>query len=117
METRVVASAAKPVELSAAPTTVKLAPAAKARAGRRLYLVVRGLRVDQDPGVLYHVYFGRKLVGSINFYGVPPAAGPDRVYYSFDVPKDAGSVVTIVPEAPVAAGAKASIAHLELVEE
>jgi len=60
---------------------------------------------------------GRTVVGSINFYGVPPGAGPDRIYYSFDVPKDAGSVVKIVPEAPVAAGAKASIARLELIEE
>ena len=116
METRVVAKAAKPVELRAAPTTVKLAPVTRA-SGRALHLVVRGLRVDEDPGVVYHVYVGQKVVGSINFYGVPPGASPDRIFYSFDVPNDAGRVVWFVPVAPVAAGAKASIARLELIEE
>jgi tyrosinase len=149
METRVLISAAKPIVLGAAPTRIALAPvvrgetvasrAASLRPGRRLYLLIRGLRVDTEPGVIYHVYlnlpagakpadYDPRHVGIINFYGVPAGSSPDRVFQSFDI-TDAvrtlrakgllgnGTTVTFHPAGQAASGAKASVVRVEVVEE
>jgi hypothetical protein len=124
----------KPVVLGAAPARVAVS-LPKARSARRLYVVVRGLRVDADPGVLYHLYLdlpaGAKpaandprFIGTINFYGVPPNASPDRAFFSFDITDAArklrsrkDTTVTFVPGGPAAPGAKVTIARVEITEE
>lgn len=129
-------------ELKATPREATLeSRAGSLRSGRRLYLVVRGLRVDEEPGIIYHLYLdlpaGAKplnndprYVGSINFYGVPPAGTTpsDRVYQSFDI-TDAvrtlqargllrsSTTVTLFPVGPAAPGAKAIVGRLEIVEQ
>lgn len=126
----------KPIVLGAAPVRATVAlPKKASTSGRRLYLVIRGLRVDADPGVIYHVYLdlpaGAKPatndprhVGTINFYGVPPGSSPDRAFFSFDITDAArklksrkDTTVTFVPGGPAAPGAKVTIARLEVTEE
>jgi tyrosinase len=148
MEKRVLA-AARPVVLGDAPTQVALAPitadetlasrAASLRQGRRLYLLIRGLRVDVDPGVIYNVYLDlparakpaandRRHIGIINFYGVPPGSSPDRVFFSFDITDAARTLlgrkslpdtttVTFYPGSQAAKGASVTVARVEIVEE
>ena len=108
-----VASAVNMVNLGAAPTTVKLARLANARAtdmlgldtsdARRTFLVLRKLHAWKQPGVLYHVYLcasptagtdAANYVGNINFFDaefhehgggskLDTALGEN--FYSFDV--------------------------------
>jgi len=124
----------KPVVLGAAPTRVAVS-LPKAKSSRRLYVVIRGLRVDVDPGVLYHLYLdlpaGAKpaandprFIGTINFYGVPPNASPDRAFFTFDITDSArklrskkDTTITFVPGGPAAPGAKVTIARVEITEE
>lgn len=126
----------KPIVLGAAPTQAAVTPLTKTKSERRQFLVIRGLRVDVDPGVLYHVYLGLpagakpaakdpRYVGTINFYGVPPNASPERAFFSFDVTdamralrgkKDANTV-TFYPGGQAASGAKVTIAKVEITEE
>ncbi len=73
-------SGTAPVELGAAPVAVQLvtpAPgetlsARAAAAGRRIYLVFKGLATDEPPDTVYQIYFG-----------LPPgtAPAPDGQYY------------------------------------
>jgi hypothetical protein len=103
MTTRVLVRAAKSVALGAGPTRVTLASPAKRplpdpRPGRHLHLIVRGLRADAQPGVLYHLYLDLPAgatpsgddphyVGSINFYNArnPASAAKNDPFFSFDV--------------------------------
>lgn len=116
------ARAAAPISLAARRTDVELEPPPGAESeplaarvedmagGRRLFLVLRDLQTDVQPGVLYHVYLEAPaaegqppeahLVGSINFFdaedhedhggadaeGATPAdaARPEK-FHSFDV--------------------------------
>jgi tyrosinase len=148
MEKRVLA-AARPVVLGSAPTRVALAPIVTdetlasrtvlLRQGRRLYLLIRGLRVDADPGVIYNVYLDlparakpvandRRHIGIINFYGVPPGSSPDRVFFSFDITEAVRTLrsrkslpdtttVTFYPGGQAASGASVTVARLEITEE
>lgn len=95
-----------PPALGAAPA-VPLADRVRALGGRRLFLVIKGLRAQVQPEVLYHVYLelppgtapegeSRHYVGTVNFFDAvgltghedhgPAAAGavPDK-FFSFDV--------------------------------
>ena len=77
-------SAGKPVALGAVPVTVNLAPPASDKAAplsariataskdRKVYLVVKGLRTNEPPEVLYQLYVG-----------LPPGAAPkpDGIHY------------------------------------
>jgi tyrosinase len=120
---------ATPVQLQAEPVRVTLEPVANAdevapkpvnervkalKAGKRLFLVVKGLRADAEPGVVYNVYFQlpekptdeqskAMYVGSISFFGAAhhaghhadngPPKGPER-FVSFDVTELAKSLAT-----------------------
>lgn len=121
--------ASGPVTLGAAPVRKTLEPrpsptaapapplperVAALPASRRLYLVLRGLRAQAHPGVLYHVYLDlpadvspasaratEHLAGAINFFdAVPhadhaapaPAAPGSDVFVSFDVTEIARSL-------------------------
>src|ERR1700737_3826382 len=147
-------SASKPVALGAGPVTVTLAPApgnvaslsarlASVRQDRKVYLVLRGLSTNEQPGVVYQIYLGLPqgvapkpdgpyYVGSLNFFnamsgGTEPAR-PDQRFYSFDVTdllktlqsrKSLGDAVavTIVPAGKPSAGAKPMIGEIALVEQ
>lgn len=138
------ASAAKPVELGAGPTTVTLdGPEVLSRldalGSRRLHLVLRGLRASQPPGVLYHVYLGLpagatptgddpRHVGVVNFYAALATADPAKVFYSFDATEvvrtlrargllRAPLTVTFHPAGEPAPGAQAVVSRVELVAE
>lgn len=111
-------------------------------ANRRFYLLLRDPHAEAQPDTLYHVYLGLAQgatpekgsasdVGALNFYNaVPLEAGSKNktTFRSFDVTALLKSLqqrneigdritVTIVPSGVPAAGAKASIARIELVEQ
>lgn len=147
METRILATA-RPVRLGVAPTRTALEPAAASRTlaaraaalpqGNRLYLLIRGLSVEEDPGVVYQLYLdlppqanpadhAALYVGSINFYGVPPGSNADRVFQSIDVTDTVRGLhtdgrltgtttVTFLPAGTPVPGASAGIASVEIVE-
>jgi hypothetical protein len=118
MPMTILARTMAPVTLGSGPVVVPLAPAgskslaaglAGMPAGRRLYLLVRGLTATEQPGVLYSVYLDLPVgvapgqndprrVGIIQFYNARPpgavdapdagsAVGADagRVFFSFDL--------------------------------
>lgn len=148
-EMNVVATAAAgPVELGATPVRVPLVPTAKGKPlaslvnalspGQHLYLVLRSLRVGEQPGVLYHLDLGLPAgatpgkdeslhVGVLNFYNASMPGTPDNptIFQSYDVTAAAralqkrgmlsdGFAVTIYPVGSPAAGSKASIGRVEL---
>ncbi len=143
-------------DLGTGPTRVALEPAGtgtprlmrertKALApNRRIYLIVRQLKAEAAPGVLYNVYFdlpegspaaGRNPhhVGTINFFDAAPHEGhrPEEragKFISFDVTEVARDlqgrqllaerpVVTIAPVGRPAAAAKPAIGELALAEQ
>ena len=89
---QVLVRAAAPLQLGPGPVERELAGAAQATAlarqlqglapGREVYLVLDGLRVEADPGVLYQVELvsctaggaGPEAAGSFSLYGVAHAA-------------------------------------------
>jgi hypothetical protein len=106
MESTIVAKAAKPVALAAAPVTVALrasgprtlgARVDALAAGRRLVLVVSDLRADGQPGAGYRVYLDlprdaktsgreRHFAGDINFYNaLIGGVGSADSRFSFDI--------------------------------
>jgi len=80
---RTIASAG-PIELETAPKQVSLRTEKPLASlldtlgpGQHLYLVLRGLRADEQPGVLYHLYLGpgaddARYIGTFNFYDAIP---------------------------------------------
>jgi hypothetical protein len=150
-------SAGKPVALGAGPVAVTLAPAAANAASlsarvatvqqdRKVYLVVKGLGANEQPGVIYQIYLalppgvtpkpdGPHYVGALNFFnarGIDAESGgaakPDPRFYSFDVTdrlkmlqsqKTLGDAVTvtIVPANPPRASARPVIAEIALVAQ
>ncbi len=144
-------SAARPgtIALGAAPVQVTLAPTRAdvpllqrlaARSGRKLYLVVRGLRTAGQPETLFQIYLGLPpgaapkpdgphYVGSFNFFNAPDegAVGAAR-FYSYDVTDLVGALqsrkllgdavtVTIVPADVPAAAARPQVGEIALVEQ
>jgi len=136
------------VELGMGPTAVTLggpgiASRIDALGARRLYLILRGLRASQPPGVLYHLYLNLppgatpagedpRHAGIINFYaaqtGDAATADSNRMFYSFDVTEVARALrargqlggpitVTFYPVGSPDPGAKAVISRIELVEQ
>ncbi|HXZ01346.1 MAG TPA: hypothetical protein VEI03_15210 [Stellaceae bacterium] len=106
----------EPVTLAAAPagaialgaeaTRVLLAPRSAAEpfsrqlqavgANRRLFLVLSGLQVSAQPGVVYEIYLGLPpgpvpgpgdphYVGTLNFFGVTPLSSAQQLQRSYDV--------------------------------
>lgn len=101
---RVLLSAPGPIQLGAGPVEIFLHPAAQGASGsslsariaalapgERVYLVLRGLSAQAQPGVVYHIYIyigvpgaapanatsqpqGR-LAGTLNFFNVVPLKG------------------------------------------
>lgn len=107
VETRKMASAEGPIELTAAPRRIRLDFSkpdtdgvqdlgkllASREPGQRLILQVRDLQAAGPPGVLYHLYLGLpagetpaqddfRHVGSIQFFDAVPSK---KGFYSFDV--------------------------------
>jgi tyrosinase len=151
-------TAKAPVSLGAAPVRAALEPPAGAAAAvnalpnrvrslpasRRLYLVIRNLQTDAQPGVLYHVYLELPAsaaanqteqyhVGTINFFAAmghdhaAAAAGAPR-FYSFDITDlakklqsknqlSAKPTVTISPDGQPAADAKPVVGEISVVEQ
>jgi tyrosinase len=124
---------------SVLPNRVRALPAS-----RRLYLVIRDLQTDAQPGVLYHVYLELPAsaaanqteqyhVGTINFFAAmghdhaAAAAGTPR-FYSFDITDlakklqsknqlSAKPTVTIAPDGQPAADAKPVVGEISVVEQ
>lgn len=132
------AATAKPVELGSGPVRVKLGGVKLAhRAGKRLFLVLRGLEAKTPPGVLYHLYLDLpegvrpakddpRHIGSVNFFNA--GYGPKDAFRSFDVTDltrtlaakrllTAQTTVTILPLRAPEAGASPVIGRIELIEQ
>lgn len=107
VETRKMASAEGPIELTESPRQIRLAFSgadangpralgdllASLEPGQRLILQVRDFQAAGPPGVLYHLYLGLppgetpaqddfRHVGTINFFDAVPSK---KGFYSFDV--------------------------------
>jgi tyrosinase len=153
------AAVATAVALGAEPVRVNLEPPSDAKeaapsltaavqklsGSRRLYLVVKKLMTETQPGVLYNVYLdlpsGAKpdnahYVGSVNFFhagahgdhGAAPPQTEDEKFLSFDVTQVAKNLarkkqlsdkpnLTIVPRGKPDAEAKPVIGEISLVEQ
>lgn len=110
--------------------------------GRRIRLVVKGLRAREQPGVVYHLYLdlpeGARparddphYVGTLNFYdasGFGPEDSRSKVFRSFDVTEVVMNLrarellaeqttVTILPSGVPKSSSKPEIESLELVEQ
>ena len=135
-----------PVKLQHAPVRVPLQGAEGTPLGaivdtlgrRRLYLVLRDLRTDEPPGVLYDLYLdlpagGRPrendphYVGSFNFYNAAASFAPaDARFQSFDISDVARALrargkltdrttITVFAGGTPDAGARPVIGRVELV--
>ena len=112
-------------------------------AGRKVYLVAKGLGTDEPPETIYRIYLGLPqgvapnpdelyYVGSLNFFNASSrgaqAAKPDPRFLSFDVTSllktlqsrnalGDNATVTIVPASKPRAGAKPVIGEIALVAQ
>ncbi len=109
---------------------------------RNLYLVIKNLHADMQPGVIYHVYLnppeGTALkaaqpyqIGTINFFNAVPHPGhtgpsesnAETKFYSFELTDAAKKAlndkptVTIAPLGEPAAEAKPVVGEVSLVEQ
>jgi hypothetical protein len=140
-------SAEGPFRLSAGPVEIRLHGAfalsttvSALAPGERIYLVLRKLSADQQPGVVFSIYLGsaveakeddRRFLGTVNFFnavplkGEKPGARPGSTR-SIDVTaalKKLGAAslltesatLTIEPSSPPAVTAKPVIGRAELV--
>jgi len=148
-------AAAKTVELAGKQTTVELQPVPAAnnllsrlnspRRGERIYLVLRDLATQEQPGMVYQIYLNLPagsvpgkddphFVGVINFYGAARPRGTESSqpsgFRSFDVTDVLQNLqkhnlltgrisVTITPAVPGRANvnAKPVIGRIELVAQ
>ena len=113
--------------------------------GHHLYLVLKDLRVKQQPGILYRIYLdlpanakpGQRdphYVGRLNFYGAAESAEvrsantSNATFFSFDITASLrilqnqkllsdDTTVTIMPSGAPAAGSDARIGRVEIVEQ
>jgi tyrosinase len=145
-----------PVLLRAQPVRINLEPSGAAavlgddiinrvrtlRADRRLYLVLRNLQTQIQPGVVYQVYLELPavasagaarnfLVGTINFFGAEAhehGAAVQNRFFSFDITQlartlvarsrlSANPSVTIAPAGQPAADASPVIGEITLYEQ
>jgi hypothetical protein len=155
----VIATVAGPVELGARPVRVTFnftadpakpnatlaAHLAALRPGQEIYLVVKDLRVAEQPGVLYHLYLNlppgadprpheAHYVGNLNFYNAVALDSPVaeasqspsfRSYEITGLARDLQSkqllseptTLTILPAGVPVAEAKARIGQIELVKQ
>ena len=151
-----VRAAVRTVSLSGAQTQTTLAPSGVAprttgqmsapASGHHLYLVIKNLKADAEPGAVYHVYLdmpantppaGRRpyFVGRIQFFDAVAHEGhesgnadSDAKFFSFDVTTVARNLaarkklsatpgVTIIPHGEVAAGANPVVGDISLIEK
>lgn len=119
----------------------------KIRPGRHLYLVVKDLKADVQPGAVYNLYLDMPAntpsarrrayyVGMIHFFDAVAHDGHDTggasddsgKFYSFDVTKVAKSlaasgklsaspILTIIPSGKPAADANAVVGDIKLIEK
>lgn len=156
-EDSTVASAQPPVtylstrertQLGAAPVRVVLPPVAEGNAfatqlarfgpSARFYIILRDLRAEIPPGVLYELYLDvepgqspkvddARRIGSINFYDANRPAGAEN-FRRFDVTAlvrqlsgerrlTTETALTLVPNGVVDAGANPTIGKIELMVE
>lgn len=136
-----VGSAPVAVRLEPLPSVGTFAARVSALSNRRIYLVVRDLKVAAQPGVLYDVYMNLPAgaspaaasgfrVGVFNFFNAmhySHAAGSAPKFLSFDITDTARKlstrgqlnekpVITIAPVGKPAADAKTVIGQITLVE-
>lgn len=147
-QTTVLAFADGPWTLGAVPLRVSLRPTESGsfadRIGQlgpsRVLLVLRGLRAQRQPAVLFelflssadveHVADDAHLIGSLNFFRVPPSkeGSSSQVFESYDVTDlthrllaDRGlrepPVVTIAPVGEPSPNSRASIQRIELARQ
>ena len=139
-------ASAGPIELETVPRKISL-PAEKPLAswletlgpGQHLYLVLRGLRADEQPNVLYHLYLGpgteeARYIGTFNFYDAIPirddnekeTAPPSSGFNSYDITEVAKALrgrgmlsepttVTIQAGGAPVPGARPVIGKIELI--
>lgn len=108
---------------------------------RSIYLVIRNLRAELQPGVLYHVYLdlpaGTKpvkndphYVGSFNFFNADYEGSAPKAdfFFSYDITAVARKLrarrllrgqttLTVLPAAPPLASSAPTIGRIELVEQ
>jgi hypothetical protein len=147
---------AGPVPLGSGAVRVSLSPTGKAspeggglgahvgalRPGRRIYLVVRGLRAEEPPGVIYHLYLDlpagakpartdARYVGSLSFFDAANFEESElsrASFRSFDITDTLRnlrsrrllgerSTLTIIPGGMPATSTRLEIGRVELVEQ
>jgi hypothetical protein len=131
----------RPVSPSALEDGLLISRLDKLKGGRSIYLVVRGLHAEEQPGVLYNIYLdlpaGAKprkddphYVGQLNFFNsayAGSASGSD-FFFSYDLTSvarnlrgrkllGARTVITISPAGTPENGAAPSIGRVELLEQ
>ena len=138
---------AGPLPLGAQPATAALVGPALASplaaAGRRRYLILRGLTATAQPGVTYSVYIDLpagatpaandpRRVGTVNFFSARPPGAPkgaeEKLFFSFDLTDTAlalerrglllpHTTVTFIPDGRPEQGARVVVGHLEIVDQ
>ncbi len=144
----ILTSGTRAIELAARPVRVPLVARdrerrgvlkSRARSASSLHVVIRGLRAEEPPGVLYHAYLDlpegtepanddARHIGIINFFAATPPApdDPERASHTFDITEAVHALaakgmladetsITIRPAGTPAA--KASIRRIEIVEQ
>ena len=145
---RAMLTASGPIRLSADPVEVHLKSAQSAasiqavlgalKPDEKIYLVLRGLRINRQPGVVFQILqgslnekrpSGENPMGTFNFFSVPENTAsatittPDRTTRTFEItqtlrnlPSSAKElVITIRPSGAPAADSSPSIAGADVV--
>ena len=109
---------------------------ARVPAGKNIYLVLKNIQTNKQPGELYHVYLnleeGKKAtpeaaVGTLNFFNFERKPSPDS-FFSFNVTEALKKLaadrqlserltITIIPDGTPEEGAIPTIGQIELVEQ
>lgn len=131
--------ALRPVSPTALEEGLLISRMDKLKGGRSIYLVVRGLQAEEQPGVLYNIYLdlpaGTKprkddphYVGQLNFFNSAYAGSASDFFLSYDVTSvvrnlrgrkllGARTTITISPAGTPENGAVPSIGRVELLEQ
>lgn len=131
----VVARHTLPVDVTSSQT-VALTPVGDALraldADDQLLLVLRGVKAEHSPGVLFQLSLkldgarDASTIGTINFFRAQPTAAPDDLFESFDVTAQARRLsptsrapmsVIITPIGQPAPQSHPTIARIELVRQ